>query len=241
MKRPSWLKKPETTLGMVTTGIVGVAILAAGTASAFALVSTPKNTQNDAVTANTAENSQNQPLSSDNAAQTSDSTPTTASDSTNSAATGQNSAQTTTNTPAAQQTTPTVPATPSYSDTYPAGWKNQCGQLDTWGLNKCQSPSYTAFKVNEAFGNMPKWGIGRSVSGDAQNWPTLAAQDNIPTGTTAKLHSVGIRGNWSVWVEAVHDDGTIDISFYNLNNSQAYGTQLNVKQSAFSTYIYFGN
>lgn len=152
----------------------------------------------------------------------------------------------TTDTPAnhpqnTQQTTPHQPVQqpeqpkpePIYTDTYPADWKNNCGGLDTWGMSKCYSASYTAWKVNETFGNMPAWGIG-SPSGDPKNWPAKADAANIPRGTEPKEHSVGIQttgpAGWSVWVEAVNGN-KITISYYNFNNNLKYGLQKDVPAS----------
>lgn len=137
-----------------------------------------------------------------------------------------------------------TPAQPTYTDTYP--FKSECvaspqstsTQIDTLGYTKCFSASYTAYKVAQTFGTMPQYW------GDPKQWPAKADDAHISRGTTPKLHSVGIQttngAGWSVWVEAVHDDKTIDISYYNFNNSLAYGMQYNVNPAVFSTYIYFG-
>ena len=133
---------------------------------------------------------------------------------------------------------PTPPPTPIYSDTYPANLKDTpaSSKFDQWGLNNRQSTSYTAWKVNEAFGNMPKWGY--TSNGNADNWPTLADNSSIARGTTAKVHSVGVVGNFTVWVEAVNGDN-VTVSFYNLGNTGEFGIWENISASKFSTYIYF--
>lgn len=132
----------------------------------------------------------------------------------------------------------------TYTDTYP--FANGCtnnpqttsAQLDAYGYTKCYSASYTAYKAAQTFGTIPQ------IWSDPKWWPAKADAANIPRGATPKLHAVGIQtsggAGWSVWVEAVHDDDTIDISYYNWNNGLVYGTQHNVNSEAFSTYIYFG-
>ncbi len=137
-----------------------------------------------------------------------------------------------------------TPVHPTYADTYP--FKAECvaspqstsTQIDPLSYTKCFSASYTANKVAQTFGVTPQYW------GDPKQWPAKADNATISRGTTPKLHSVGIQtmsgAGWSVWVEALHDNGTIDISYYNFNNSLAYGTQYNVNPAAFSTYIYFG-
>jgi surface antigen len=143
-----------------------------------------------------------------------------------------------------QEAQPQTPARPTYADSYL--FKSNCAsnpqqtstQIDPYGYNKCYSSSYTAWKVQERYGSAPlNWG-------DPKKWPAAANSSSIPVGTTPKLHSVGIQttsaAGWSVWVEAVHDDDTMDISFYNWNNGLVHGTQYNVSPSVFSNYIYFG-
>jgi surface antigen len=159
-----------------------------------------------------------------------------------------------------QVTTPTPPSTTQpivasppktllqqYPDTYPVKWADAPADtiIDTWGMDNRESTSYTAWKVNEAFGNMPTWGIGST--GDAKDWPADAQAAGIPTGTTPKVHSVAINpanthgagsSGFSTWVEAVNGD-QITISFYNLGN--AYDYSVTTESAAyFETYIYFG-
>lgn len=143
-----------------------------------------------------------------------------------------------------QDSQPQTPEQPTYADSYP--FKANCSsnpqqtstQIDSNGYNKCYSSSYTAWKVQEKFSTAPfNWG-------DPKNWLQAADNENTSRGTNPKLHSVGIQttggAGWSVWVEAVNDDGTVDISYYNFNNNLAYGKQYSVNSSVFSSYIYFG-
>lgn len=140
--------------------------------------------------------------------------------------------QPTTTSPQGTQQTPVLP---TYSDTYPAAWRNQCDTIDTWGQTKCQSTSYAAWKVNEIFGGMPmNWG-------DASTWPAKADAAHIPRGTTPQLHSVGVVGNFNVFVEAINADNTIDVSYYNWNFNKAFGYKNSIPASTYSTYIYFAS
>lgn len=136
---------------------------------------------------------------------------------------------------AAPVSTPTLESkTPNYLDTYPADLKNiaSLSILDQWGLNNRGSASYTAWKVQESYGHMPKfWG-------DPHSWPVMADLTHIHRGTTPRVHSVAIVNNFSAWVEAVNGD-RVDVSFYNFADSGSFGTWLNVPASQFSTYIYF--
>jgi surface antigen len=138
-----------------------------------------------------------------------------------------------------QSTPQTEPPVPTYTDTYP--WTGSCGGIDTWGLTKCQSTSYTAWKVNEKYGSMLPWGM-TSPNGDAKNWPTHADNSSIPRGTTPKKYSVAVKFNQpsglTAWVEAV-DGNKITVSLYNWGSNQAYKLLENVDASYFDTYIYF--
>ncbi len=140
------------------------------------------------------------------------------------------------------------PVKPAYNDTYPADWKQHCNGMDMWGMDKCQSVSYTAWKVSETFGNMSKWGPiwPAGLIGHAKNWLVLAENENIPTGTTPKVHSVAVSTlgplGFTAWVEAI-DGNSMTLSSYNWNYGKSYHLHENVQLPAaqFSGYIYFGN
>ena len=228
--------------------------LIAGTATVAAMVATPnrneiKTTSTTSDTSESTSNINSQPSTSKDSEKTTDvKTDNTTTTPKISQTTPQNSTtQTTSQSPtnSSQQESQTqTPVQPTYADTYP--FKSECEaspqststQIDTLSYTKCFSASYTAYKVAQTFGTMPQYW------GDPKQWPAKADDAHISRGTTPKLHSVGIQttngAGWSVWVEAVHDDKTIDISYYNFNNSLAYGTQYNVNPAVFSTYIYFG-
>ena len=232
--------------------IVASAIgLIAGTATVTAMVATPNNeiASTDSA-ASDSNDTTSQPSTSNDSGQpadTSTDTPATATPQASQATpqnnTTQNSPQGSTNSSQQEPQTQT-PVQPIYTDTYPfeaecvANPQYTSTQIDTLSYTKCFSASYTAYKVAQTFGTMPQYW------GDPAQWPARADNATISRGTTPKLHSVGIQttggAGWSVWVEAVHEDNTIDISYYNFNNSLAYGTQYNVNPAVFSTYIYFG-
>ena len=237
-KTISWLKRPKNA---VIAGIISVGVVSAGTVSTFALTGGFNNkesvaSQNSVSTSESTEDPQD--ISSDNQ-NTETPTETTANEGTPSTTPTpqQSSPSPSTPTPPAPQA-PAQPALATYGDTYPADLRDApvSSKIDQWGLDNRQSTSYTAWKVNEAFGSMPKWGY--SGNGNANNWPVLADNSSIPRGTAPRVNSVGVSGNFTVWVEAVNGD-KIDVSFYNWGNNGAFGYWNNVPASQFATYIYF--
>ncbi|MFZ2125313.1 MAG: hypothetical protein WA087_00935 [Candidatus Saccharimonadales bacterium] len=234
---------------VIVTSAIGII---AGTATVAAMVVTPNNNEGStnsttSESSDVASDTVSQQSTSNEDEQTTDTDSATATPQANET-TPQNNAQQ--NTPqdssnnSKPETQPQTPAQPTYTDSY--SFKANCSsspqqtstQMDSWGYNKCYSSSYTAWKVQEKFGTAPlNWG-------DPKNWLQAADNANISRGTTAKLHSVGIQttggAGWSVWIEAVNNDGTVDISYYNFNNNLAYGKQYSVSPSVFNSYIYFG-
>lgn len=224
-KLVSWLKSPKSLAAKAGIGAAVVLAVSVPAVSAMVLNNEPETAQHSAVSA---EKPQESPETEQ---KTTDNATPAVENSTNNATAPTNNAtnNTTTTTPAAQ---PTTPAAPVYADTYPAEWRNQCGQLDQWSLNKCQSTSYVAWKISESGKTMPMYW------GDASAWPTKADAANIPRGSTPKLHSVAVAGNFNAFVEAVDGD-TITVSWYNWGNTQKFGTWENISANKFSTYIYF--
>lgn len=125
---------------------------------------------------------------------------------------------------------------------YPSVWANapMNSYVDSWGMYSRQCVSYAAFKVSQAYGNMPYWG----GVGNANQWPGNARAMGIPTGSTPKVGSVAVvsSGQYGhvAWVEAVNPNGTIRISHYNVNWTGNYAVWDNLSPSYFDTYIYFG-
>ncbi len=125
---------------------------------------------------------------------------------------------------------------------YPSMWANapMNSYVDSWGMYSRQCVSYTAFKVNQAYGNMPYWG----GVGNANQWDDNARSMGIPQGRTPKPGSVGVVNSGAyghtAWVESVNGDGTINISHYNVGWGGEYSYWANLSPSYFDTYIYFG-
>ncbi len=126
---------------------------------------------------------------------------------------------------------------------YPSRYNNATmdSLVDAWGMYNRECVSYTAWKVYEAYGNMPYWG----GIGNANQWPGNARAAGIPTGSTPKAGSVavsmaGYYGH-TMWVEAVNADGSIWVSQYNWDFRGTY-SEMRVSAGSASnlTYIYFG-
>lgn len=109
--------------------------------------------------------------------------------------------------------------------------------IDPWGMYNRECVSYAAWKVQQAYGDMPWWG-GR---GNANQWPSSARADGIPTGSTPRAGSVAISlaGYYghAMWVEAVYDNGYIRVSQYNYDLAGHY-SEMTIRGSGL-TYIYF--
>lgn len=125
---------------------------------------------------------------------------------------------------------------------YPSAWMAAPldAYVDPWGMYTRECVSYAAFKVDQAYGNMPYWG----GIGNANQWDDNARNQGIPYGTTPKPGSVGvIDGGYYghvAWVESVNSDGTINISHFNVGWSGEYFEWYNVSPGYFNYYIYFG-
>jgi len=96
--------------------------------------------------------------------------------------------------------------------------------VDPWGMYKRQCVSYTAWKVASTGRYMPYWG----GIGNANQWDDNAIAAGIPTDGSPRVGDVaisnaGVYGH-SMYVEAVHGDGTITISQYNAGWDGRYST-----------------
>ena len=125
---------------------------------------------------------------------------------------------------------------------YPTKWLNGGldAYVDDWGMYTRECVSYAAFKVDQAYGNMPYWG----GIGNANQWDDNARNIGIPYGNVPKAGSVGVidKGDYGhvAWVESVNADGTINISHFNIGWNGEYAEWYNVNPSFFNIYIYFG-
>ena len=108
--------------------------------------------------------------------------------------------------------------------------------VDPWGMYNRECVSYTAWKVYQKNGYMPRWG-GR---GNANQWPSSAQADGIATGYTPKVGSVAISMSGyyghAMWVEAV-SGSQIYVSQMNFDLAGSY-SEMWVNGSNF-IYIYF--
>ena len=108
----------------------------------------------------------------------------------------------------------------------------------SYGCRQCVS--YTAWKVIQKTGYQPRYW------GNANMWPGSARAANFTTGSMPRAGSVGVisAGQYGhvVWVEAVNDDGTVDVSQYNYFNAGGPGwgnySKMRVSSSTYDTYIY---
>lgn len=121
---------------------------------------------------------------------------------------------------------------------YPAKWDNapQDSMVDQWGMYSRECVSYAAWKVYQAYGNMPYWG----GVGNANQWVRDARRAAIPTGSTPQPRSVAISmaGYYghAMWVEKVSGN-MVYVSQYNYDLHGHY-SEMWVDGSHF-TYIYF--
>jgi surface antigen len=121
--------------------------------------------------------------------------------------------------------------------------QNMDATWDDWGMYICECVSYTAWRVKNAYGNMPYWG-GR---GNAKDWLANASRDGVPWGSTPEVGSVGIWKSGSyghaMWVEVVSGD-RVYVSQYNYTNNgqipKGSYSEMWVNKSAFDGFIYFG-
>ena len=122
---------------------------------------------------------------------------------------------------------------------YPAIWCNapQDSLVDSWGMYNRECVSYTAWKVAASGRRMPYWG-GR---GNANQWPSSARADGIPTGYTPKVGSVAIMMSGyyghSMYVEKINSNGTIRVSQFNWGVVGEY-SEMDISPSGL-IFIYF--
>ena len=106
-------------------------------------------------------------------------------------------------------------------NTYPK--RNNCPQdnlrYSFYGGYVCQCVSYTGWKVFE------RYGIRISAWGNANQWHNTARRlgykvDHTPEAGSVAISTSGPYGH-AMWVEAVNDNGTINLSEYNNSYSSA--------------------
>lgn len=107
---------------------------------------------------------------------------------------------------------------------YPLNWDQAPIDtiIDRWGFYNRESVSYAAWKVYESGRHMPFW-AGR---GNANQWPANARADGIPVSNKpiagcVAISTQGMYGH-AMWVEDVHEDGSIRVSQYNHDLTGVY-------------------
>lgn len=135
------------------------------------------------------------------------------------------------------------PASPG-SGGYPAVWRNAPldAYVDNWGLFTRECVSYAAWKVASTGRYVPHFG----GAGHAYQWPSTVARYGIQSGSTPKAGSVAV---WEIgtyghvmYVEAVHGDGSLTVSDYNLKWDglyRYYTIDASKVAARRLTYIYF--
>ena len=135
------------------------------------------------------------------------------------------------------------PASPG-SGGYPAIWRNAPldAYVDNWGLFTRECVSYAAWKVASTGRYVPHFG----GAGHAYQWPSTVARYGIQSGSTPKAGSVAV---WKIgayghvmYVEAVHGDGSLTVSDYNLEWDglyRYYTIDASKVAARRLTYIYF--
>lgn len=125
---------------------------------------------------------------------------------------------------------------------YPALWCNsaQDSIVDNWGMFNRECVSYVAWKIAATGKHMPYWG-GR---GNANQWPSSATADGIPTGSTPRAGAAAVlmSGYYGhvMYVERINGDGTIHVSQFNWLVNGQWGRYSEMDISAYGlVYIYF--
>lgn len=105
---------------------------------------------------------------------------------------------------------------------YPDKWCRE--KLDTvvddWGMYNRECVSYTAYRIASSGRDMP-YGFG-----DANRWPEAAKANGIAVSGQARVGDVAVLPDGdhghSMYVEAVHADGTVSVSQYNEARTGTY-------------------
>ena len=109
--------------------------------------------------------------------------------------------------------------------------------VDRWGMYVCECVSYAAWKVEQNYGIVLRWG-GR---GNAKQWPANARAagyrvTNVPKYGAVAIRMAGTYGHaaWVEWTDGVN----VKVSQYNWTRGQF--SVMEVNKSMFDYYIYFG-
>lgn len=129
------------------------------------------------------------------------------------------------------------------SSAYP--WPNEPNPaaVDPWLFFKRQCVSYTAWKFQAVYGQA--FINTRPGQGSGWNWPALARDQGYKTSS---IPTVGAVVSWptgpgrpyghTAWVEAINNDGTINVSEYNWVIERGYSERKNVNPEQYGTPTY---
>ncbi len=113
---------------------------------------------------------------------------------------------------------------------------------DPWGFYKGECTSYAAWKWNVAYGR--PFTNTRPGDGDAANWPALARDQGYNVVSSPKAGAIvswpinsgrGMPYGHVAIVEAVHGDGTIDVSEYNWGAPHSFSQRNNVRPTDYGS------
>lgn len=111
---------------------------------------------------------------------------------------------------------------------------------DRWTMSTCNCTSYVAWAL-QANGRRVDWfEVGQM---DAHNWPRVARDAGIPTGSAARVDAVAVWPKVTppfghvAFVTAVHPDGTFDVAEYNLERRYLFDARYRVSPAGV-TFVY---
>lgn len=115
--------------------------------------------------------------------------------------------------------------------------------LDDWGMYNRECVSYVAWKIASTGRYMPYWG-GR---GNAYQWVNNADTDGIPRGTTPRVGSAVVWGQYDglgpyghvAYVEVVNSDNSIEVSQYNFTHGHFSRMHVPASDVSHLHFIYF--
>lgn len=114
---------------------------------------------------------------------------------------------------------------------------------DPWGFLTRECTSYAAWYWNNRLGKTWLRGEGPSGTGNAKNWPNLAARNGASVSSTPRVGAIiswtgGTYGHVAI-VEKVNSNGTIDVSEFNwVSPGYIYSYRGNVNPSAHGSHVY---
>jgi surface antigen/uncharacterized coiled-coil protein SlyX len=129
-----------------------------------------------------------------------------------------------------------------------SGYSYSCGNVDPWGFYTCQCTSYAAWYWNVMLGRKWERGDGPTGTGDARNWPNLAARNGVGVHSSPQVGAIiswpgddvyipSSYGHVAI-VEGINSDGTITISEYNWISLSFSRRKINPAKYGSYSYIY---